>query len=434
MTFIRKLIAKTKKYFLKEYFGFVLGHQYIKDKQIKKIKTLVGKTNQKIILNFETLFANIVGDGDCISYASARMGFYEIMNFLDIKKGDEIIILGATCSVMINAIKRKGAIPKYSDIDIKTLGSDYLSIENLISKKTKIIITQHSFGIPCDIEPIVNIAKQKNIFLLEDCALTLGSSYKNLKVGNFGDAAIFSTDHSKPINTLTGGLVYSNKKKIIKSLRSKHVLLNDLSQKKQKALWNQFLFERKIRNPKNEGKIFLLNSINNQLVKYFHKIEPFLTEDFSISSKNSYPYPSKMPTFLAAIGIMELKNWPIKKKQRIKNLNKLKSLFRELSIEIPESYHNNKLEIIPLRFVWENKNNNLLLKKIDEKIDTTGFWFTKPIIATDQPLEKFDYQKGMSPLSESLGERIVNIPCNLNDKDFSKLLKSLEIILKKSYY
>ena len=101
------------------------------------------------------------------------------------------------------------------------------------------IIAQHSFGIPCNIEPIADITKQKKIFLLS-CALTLGSSSKNIIVGNFGNAAIFSTDHTKPLNTLIGGMVYSKDKRIIKSLLSRHNKLSDLSEKKQKAIWHQF--------------------------------------------------------------------------------------------------------------------------------------------------------------------------------------------------
>ena len=429
MLLFPKFMKKIKQYLSKEYFGFVNGHKYISNNQIKELEKIVGKKNQKIVTDFEKRFAKIIGSGECISYASARMGFYEIMGFINIKKGDEFIILGATCSVMINAIKRKGAIPRYSDIDINTIGSDYKTIKKLINQKTKLIIAQHSFGIPCDIKPIVDIAKQKDIFLLEDCALTLGSSYKNKKVGNFGNAAIFSTDHTKPLNTLIGGLVYSKNKLIINSLRSNHKNLGHLSKDKQKALWNQFLYEKKIRNIKNEGKIFLLNPINNLLKNYFRKIEPFLIDDYSTNFKNTYPYPAQIPSFIAAIGIIELKNWNANKKQRIKNLNRLKILYDNYNIKIPKSYKNKDLEIIPLRFVWENKNKDLSFL-IDKILDSSGFWFKEPIVCSTEPLESFNYKKGMCPLSESLGKRIINIPCNLNEKDFIKLLISLEKILK----
>ena len=82
-----------------------------------------------------------------------------------------------------------------------------------------------------------------------------------------------------------------------------------------------------------------------------------------------------------------------------------------------------------MRFVWENKNKDLSFL-IDKVLDSSGFWFKEPIVGSTEPLESFNYKKGMCPLSESLGKRIVNIPCNLNEKDFMKLLISLEKILK----
>ena len=65
----------------------------------------------------------LIGDGEVISFASARMGFYEFMRISGIKEGDEVILCGSTCSVMPNAVKRLGAKPIYSDIDTSTFGS-----------------------------------------------------------------------------------------------------------------------------------------------------------------------------------------------------------------------------------------------------------------------------------------------------------------------
>ena len=137
------------------------------------------------------------------------MGFYVLMKSLGVSSGDEILFTAATCSTMINAALRIGATPIYADIDPNTFGSDPNDIEKKITHKTKIIVAQHSFGIPCDITAIKKISVSNNIFLFEDCALTLGSRVNGITVGNFGDAALFSTDHSKPINTMIGGLIYT---------------------------------------------------------------------------------------------------------------------------------------------------------------------------------------------------------------------------------
>ena len=221
----------------------------------------------------------------CISYGAGRMGFFEIMKLNKIGENDQIILLGQTCSVMVNAIKRIGATPIYSDIDPETLGSDVNSIRSKITNKTKMIIAQHSFGIPCNIEPIVKLAKEKNIFLLEDCALTLGSKVNDKIVGNFGDAALFSTDHTKPINALIGGLIYTKNLKLYKSLKKSQIKIPSLGNKKQKALWRQFLFECNFRNPSNNGKVELLNLILKIKKYIFGEEEPFLSDEYFLKVK-----------------------------------------------------------------------------------------------------------------------------------------------------
>ena len=176
------------------YFGFVQGHIYLLKEELSEIKGYVGKYSESTIVEFENRYGGLIGSGQAISFAAGRMGFFALMRVLGVKPGEEIILQGATCSVMVNAILRVGATPVYADIDLNTFGSCAQAIEKVITPKTRMIVAQHSFGIPCDIKPIVELAQSKKVFLLEDCALTLGSKVDGKKVGNFGDAALFSTD------------------------------------------------------------------------------------------------------------------------------------------------------------------------------------------------------------------------------------------------
>ncbi|MBI4936664.1 MAG: DegT/DnrJ/EryC1/StrS family aminotransferase, partial [Nitrosomonadales bacterium] len=169
---------------------------------------------QRTLLEFEERFAGLVGAGSACSFASGRMAFYAFMKALGIGKGDEVILTAFTCSVMPNAVMKLGARPIYADMDRNTFGSSSSAIQNAITSRTRLIVAQHSFGIPCDIDLIVNLAKERGIFVVEDCAITLDSSLKGIKVGNWGDAAIFSTDHSKPLNTVIGGMLYTQNPEI----------------------------------------------------------------------------------------------------------------------------------------------------------------------------------------------------------------------------
>lgn len=239
------------------FFSFNPGNFNLSNSQIKEIKDVYnGVKSQNIVKTYEKRFIQEIGDGYGFSLASGRMAFYLVLKSLNIGEGDEIIVVGFTCSVMINAILRAGAIPVYSDVSDITFGSDSVNISKKISIKTKMIVAQHSFGIPCDIEEIVKIGKERNIFILEDCALAFGSSVNGINLGNFGDAAIFSTDHSKPINTLIGGFFYTTSKELYEKVKQENILIPELSNIHRENLLKQLLFE------KNGIYLIVLNMLN----------------------------------------------------------------------------------------------------------------------------------------------------------------------------
>ena len=318
----KKLYDLFVKYFSVPYFGFIQGHSYLTNENLKELKKYVGSDDVNLERDFENNFSNIVGKGYSVCFAAGRMGFYALMKTEGVGAGDEVILQGATCSVMVNAILRLGAKPVYADIDPNTFGSSAIAIREVLSSRTKMIVAQHSFGIPCDIKSIVELAKKNNIFLLEDCALTLGSTYDGVVCGNFGDAALFSTDHSKPLNTLTGGLIYTQNIELYKELKIIQKQSDSIPKIKQKMLWKQLLFERKYCRPDRYGSMLLINALRSMLKLNNH---PFLDEDFgSVSSTNtSYPYPAKLPPFLAALGLQEIKRWNDIVKSRRELLQKL---------------------------------------------------------------------------------------------------------------
>jgi len=352
------------------------------------------------------------------------MGFYSLLNILNIGKGDEIILLGHTCSVMPNAVWRTGATPVFSDIDSSTFGSSAEEIKKVITPQTKMIVAQHSFGIPCDIEPIVDLARSKGIFLLEDCAITLGSKLKGIQVGNFGDAALFSIDHSKPINAFIGGLIYTKNNGIYEKLKDLQNSADDLPVERQKAIWEKFHFDRKYYNPANYGKSFLIDKVNRYV---FRKGNSYLTDDYTKTPSSTYPYPAKLPTFLAQLGLFELERWENEKKRRQDLLKSFIELSDSLGLTkfLPASYFDKNLEIIPLRFVYTHPDAYTIRKKMSNFIDINWFWFESPIVACRNP-QDLGYKYGSCSISENVGKEIINWPCVFNKSDNKKMLKYFE--------
>jgi perosamine synthetase len=414
------------------YFSYIQGHDYLNKVDLDEALEYLGKNNDSVIEEFEFKFSSVIGYGYSASFASARMGFFCLLKSLDIGQGDEVILNGSTCAVMSNAVIRCGARPIYSDIDIETFGSCPNSIKKLISNKTKMIVAQHSFGIPCKIDEISKIAKDQEIFLLEDCAISLGSKINNIILGNFGDAALFSIDHTKPINTITGGLIYSFNEELLKKILFLRDQSHELSLKKQKAIWNRLVFERKYCNSGNNGKMYLIDFFHRLVGRLFKKDSPFLDED-SVSFKrlNSYPYPSKLPTFLAIIGINEIERWPGVIKERKNLLNKYLEIFSQTKYHnlLPNAYFDKKLDIVPQRLVWLQTDNLDIKQQMEKYLNISQIWFQEPIISTKEPLINFKYKQGDCPIAEKCGKHIMNLPTNMNHQDSKIFLSLIEKII-----
>jgi len=137
-----------------------------------------------------------------------------------IKKGDEVITLAAGFPTTINPIIQNGCIPVFIDITLPNFGPDIDELEKALSKKTKAVMIAHTLGNPFNIEAIQAFCKKHNLWLIEDNCDALGSTYKGVKTGNFGDIATFSFYPAHQITTAEGGAVATNNPALSKIIRS----------------------------------------------------------------------------------------------------------------------------------------------------------------------------------------------------------------------
>jgi perosamine synthetase len=371
---------------------------------------------------YEQSFAKLLGDGSAVSFASGRMAFYAYLKVSGIGLGDEVIIPGFTCSVMVNAILRTQATPIYCDVDRENYGTSSEKIECLISTRTKLIIAQHSFGSACDVRSIISIANKHNIRVLEDCALTLGTTVQGKHVGNFGSAAIFSTDHSKPINTFIGGIFYSENKILADQVRLLRDSSPSLPLKKRKSIFWYFLLERLLSKPKLNRFWPLAQLL---FLKYLHlmrKPSPFLNQDISPQAiSGDYKYPSRFPEFLAQIGLIEVARWPLTMEARRKNeLELIDVLQSTFAVVIPRT-----IDSTPLRVVFLADEQLKISDNIKTFVDIDSIWFKEPIINTFSTMEEFGYVSGSSKTAEFIAKKIINIPISDSTIDNRSLIKLL---------
>ncbi|WP_028242294.1 DegT/DnrJ/EryC1/StrS family aminotransferase [Pseudobutyrivibrio ruminis] len=161
---------------------------------------------------FEKAFAEYCGTKYCIGVGNGLDALMLALKALGIGVGDEVIVPANTFIATALAVTYTGATPVLVDPDLKTFNINPVLIENAITDRTKAIMPVHLYGQPCDMDPIVEIAKKHNLFIIEDCAQAHGATYKGKKIGSFGNVAGFSFYPGKNLGALgdAGATVCSN--------------------------------------------------------------------------------------------------------------------------------------------------------------------------------------------------------------------------------
>ena len=167
-------------------------------------------TKGKFVKEFESRFAELVGakSAYCASHGTAAL--HTAYAAVDPEPGDEFITTSITDMGALTPILYQSAVPVFADVDPHTLNVTADSIEKVISERTKAIIVTHLFGNPCEMGPIMELAKSKNIPVIEDCAQAFLAKQNGKWIGTIGDIGCFSLQQGKHITTGEGGVVVSD--------------------------------------------------------------------------------------------------------------------------------------------------------------------------------------------------------------------------------
>lgn len=173
-------------------------------------------TTGKYAKQFEEDFARYIGDGlEAVSVNSASMGLQLAMEALGVGEGDEVIIPTYTFSATGMMAVHLGAKPVLVDSDKDTLNIDPGKIKEAITAKTKAIVVVHFAGLACDMDSITKIAREHNLYVIEDAAHALPSTYNGVMIGNkTSNVAVYSFYATKTITTGEGGMIVTANKDI----------------------------------------------------------------------------------------------------------------------------------------------------------------------------------------------------------------------------
>lgn len=160
---------------------------------------------------FQTKFATMCGCKHALAVSNCTTGMHVATQLFNIREGDEVIVTPNTFIATSLVILKQGAKPVYADIDPRTYNIDPANVEKLVTNKTKAIYVVHYAGLMVDMDPIMEIAKKHNLYVLEDCAHAHYAEYKGRKAGTIGDIGVFSFHSLKNMTTCgEGGMITTN--------------------------------------------------------------------------------------------------------------------------------------------------------------------------------------------------------------------------------
>jgi perosamine synthetase len=353
---------------------------------------------------YEDRFAGLFSENiQAFAFWKGRVALYAILEALGIGPADEVIIPGFTCVVVPNAVLYRGAIPVYVDIEGASFTMDVRDIEQKITRRTKAIIVQHTYGIPADMDAILAIAAKAKIAIIEDCAHSLGSTYKDRIVGSIGDAAFFSSQWSKPYTTGMGGMAVAADPKIRQNLASVQARYAAPGLTEVSLLRLQMTIYHKFFTPR-------LFWVATRTLKLLSNTGLFIASSSKEELVGAKPvgYEKCMSEFQAVRGLTELTHLKenLSSRERLTGWysQKLGDIgFEPLAIPVG-------VKAVLVRYPLLVKNKPAVLAEAQRRRIEIGNWFDSVIHPSGTPLKEMRYSPEQCPVAERIVRHIVNLP------------------------
>ncbi|MFW6030245.1 MAG: DegT/DnrJ/EryC1/StrS family aminotransferase, partial [Halanaerobiales bacterium] len=311
-------------------------------------------------------------------------------------EGDEVITTPITFAASANCILYQGGTPVFADIDKKTYNIDQEDIRKKITGNTKAIIPVHYTGQPCDMDKIKEIAKEKDLIVIEDGAHAIGATYKDQKIGSIGDMTTFSFHPVKNMTTGEGGMITTD---------------------------SQELYDKLIK--------FRTHGITKNDSDY---INP--SHGFWYHEQQELGYNYRITDIQAALGISQLEKldkYLERRREIVKEYNKAFIDFE--GIIIPDQLENTNsvwhLYVIQLHLEILTAGRKEIFKDLRNKNLGVNVHYIP--VYYHPYYQELGYEKGICPNAERLYERIITIPLypKMSDQQVEEVINRTKEVIRK---
>jgi dTDP-4-amino-4,6-dideoxygalactose transaminase len=370
------------------------------------------------IAEYEEAFAGAVGVKYALSFGSGRVALYGLLRALGVGEGAEVLLSVPSHIVVANAIRYTGARPVYVDCRLDDYNIDLDAAECRITPRSRVLLLQHTFGIPVDMDAALVFARRHRLAVIEDCVHALSARYDGRQVGTYGDGAIFSTEETKTMSTVMGGMAVTNDPDLAFRMRT---------------------FQASCGWP----PMSLVARYLMKFVAYYWLTEPhvhrFARAAYErLGRRNPLPVPTsvderkgrrplnyerRLSNGQAAVGLCQLTNLEKNLAHREFVANAYRNRLSHCGLRLPQAPP--KAEPSFVRYpVWVEDRSRIIRALAPHAV--IGTWFTS-VLEEAASLQVAGYERGSCPRAEAAAEHLINLPTHprVSASDVRRLTESL---------
>jgi len=311
------------------------------------------------VRQFEEAFARFVGARHAIAVNTGTAALHAALMAVGVGRGDEVIVPSFTFIATSNMVILCGAKPVLVDIESHTYNLDPEKVKEAITPRTKAIMPVHLYGHPAHMDPLLELAEERGLAVIEDCAQAHGSRYRGRSVGTLGDVGCFSFYPSKVITTGEGGIITTNSDELAERLRR---------------------------------------------IRSHGEAKPY---DFVEMGHNYH-----MPEMAAAIGVEQVKRLPKLLEDRRRNAQYLTEHLEEVEwLVLPraEPWATHNWYLYTVRVV-PPKSRDEVHRALNETGIGAAIYYSVPIHLTPFYRKLYGYGEGALPVSEEASRQVLSLP------------------------
>jgi perosamine synthetase len=332
--------------------------------------------------------------------------------------GDEVILCGFSCLAVPEAVGYAGATPVYADLAVGKWASGIAEIAACASDRTRAVVVQHSFGIPADVGPIAELARERGWLLIEDCALALGSMVGGRLLGTLGDAAIVSFEMTKTVTGGWGGVAIARRPDLAAAMSASYAAEPEAGVGARLREFLQVLLSVVLFSPAVFGW-------SKYVVAALYRSGIFRISGRPLAASPPRNWSHRLPRFSAALVVRQLRRL----EDILARRGTVAAAYRRwLDREGRPDVSGPRAEgVALLRFPVLVDRPTELVDRARARGIELGRWFDAPVSPMPYAPESIGYRWGSCPRAEAIASQVVNLPLDprMTAYDIARLLSLL---------